>query len=55
MKIIKKYIVKKIVIRAFSINLGVTGIIPPLLSAWLPVIIITVVGGILFYKKAYKI
>ena len=43
------------VIRAFSINLGVTGIIPPLLSAWLPVIIIMIIGGILFYKKAYKI
>lgn len=43
------------VIRAFSLNLGETGTIHPLLAAWLPVIIITVVGLILFYKKAYKI
>ncbi|GBF22844.1 lipopolysaccharide export system permease protein [Candidatus Gastranaerophilus sp. (ex Termes propinquus)] len=43
------------VIRAFSINLGETGAIPPFLAAWLPVVSIFVVGYILFYKKAYKI
>ena len=43
------------VIRAFSLNLGETGTIHPLLAAWLPVVIISIVGGILFYKKAYKI
>ena len=43
------------VIRAFSLNLGETGTIHPLLAAWLPVIIITTIGLILFYKKAYKI
>lgn len=43
------------VIRAFSLNLGETGTIPPMLAAWLPVIIIATIGLILFYKKAYKI
>ena len=43
------------VIRALSLNLGATGTIPPILAAWLPVITIMVVGGYLFYKKAYKI
>lgn len=43
------------VIRAFSLNLGEGGKIPPFMAAWLPVIIISIVGGYLFYKKAYKI
>ncbi len=43
------------VIRAFSLNLGMTGKIPVYAAAWLPVLIITVIGGILFYKKTYKI
>lgn len=43
------------VIRAFSLNLGEGGKISPFLAAWLPVIIISAVGGYLFYKKAYKI
>ncbi len=43
------------VIRALSLNLGATNTIPPFLAAWLPVIIISIVGGFLFYKKAYKI
>jgi lipopolysaccharide export system permease protein len=43
------------VIRAFSLNLGETGTIHPLLAAWLPVIIISIIGSILFYKKAFKI
>jgi lipopolysaccharide export system permease protein len=39
-------------LRAFSISLGESEILNPALSAWLPNIIIAVVGGILFYKKA---
>lgn len=43
------------VIRALSLNLGATGKLSPFLGAWLPVIIISLLGGYLFYKKAYKI
>ncbi len=43
------------VIRALSLNLGATGTIPPFLAAWLPVVSIASLGGLLFYKKAYKI
>ena len=43
------------VIRAFSLNLGITGKIPPCLAAWLPVFLIIALGCILFYKKAYRI
>lgn len=43
------------VIRAFSLNLGETGTLPSFLAAWLPVIVISLVGGYLFYKKAFKI
>ncbi len=43
------------VIRALSLNLGATGTIPPFLAAWLPVVSIALLGGLLFYKKAYKI
>ncbi len=43
------------VIRALSINLGTSGTLPPFLAAWLPVISITLIGGYLFYKKAYTI
>lgn len=42
-------------IRAFSINLGETHAIPPLLAAWLPVISIFTVGSYLYWKKAYTI
>jgi len=42
-------------IRAFSLNLGESGVLPPFLAAWLPVIVIFVWGGILYYKKAYTI
>ena len=42
-------------IRAFSLNLGATGKVPPALAAWLPVLLISIIGGALFYKKAYKI
>ena len=43
------------VIRAFSLNLGATGQVTPFLAAWLPVVIISVIGAYLFYKKAYKV
>ena len=43
------------VIRAFSLNLGITGKIPYYIAAWLPVLLITFIGSILFYRKAYKI
>ena len=43
------------VIRAFSLNMGDTEKIPPMLAAWLPVIVISAVGAWLFYKKTYKI
>ena len=43
------------VIRAFSLNLGTAGKISPNLSAWLPVLLISLIGGIMFYKKAYRI
>ena len=43
------------VVRAFSINLGETGKISPFLAAWLPVLSISLIGLILYYRKAYKI
>ncbi len=43
------------VIRAFSLNLGEASKISPFLAAWLPVISITIVGAILYGRKAYKI
>ncbi len=43
------------VIRALSLNLGATGAIPAFLAPWLPVVSISLIGGYLFYKKAYKI
>lgn len=43
------------VIRALSLNLGATGKLPPFIAAILPVLIISSLGGWLFYKKAYKI
>ena len=42
-------------LRAFALNLGTTGKIPPCLAAWFPVLIITIIGGLLFRKKAYKV
>lgn len=43
------------VIRALSLNLGATGTIPSGIAPWLPVVTISITGGYLFYKKAYKI
>lgn len=42
-------------IRAFSINLGEAGKILPFFAAWLPVISISIIGTILYRRKAYKI
>lgn len=42
-------------IRAFSINLGEAGKILPFFAAWLPVISISIIGAILYRRKAYKI
>ncbi|MDD3150008.1 MAG: LptF/LptG family permease [Candidatus Gastranaerophilales bacterium] len=43
------------IIMAFSRSLGESGVIFPSLSAWIPVIVISAVGGYLFYIKAYKV
>ncbi len=43
------------VVRAFSLNLGEAGKIPPIAAAWLPVISISIIGIILYRRKAYKI
>jgi lipopolysaccharide export system permease protein len=43
------------VIRALSISLGESSVLPPFLAAILPVLIVSIIGGWLFYKKAYKI
>ena len=42
-------------IRAFSLNLGETGAIMPFLAAWLPMIVIFIIGGVLYCRKAYTI
>lgn len=43
------------IIRAFSISLGQAEIIPPMLSAWMPNVIIGTTGLIMYYRKAYRI
>lgn len=42
-------------LRAFSVSLGEAEIINPILSAWLPNIVIGIAGAVLFYRKAYRI
>lgn len=42
-------------IRALSISFGEAGTINPFLAAWMPNIILTIFGALLYYKKAYKI
>ncbi|EKE03995.1 MAG: permease YjgP/YjgQ [uncultured bacterium] len=42
-------------LRAFSISLGEAGKMDPTIAAWLPNIVIAIVGFTLFYQKAYKI
>lgn len=43
------------VIRALSISFGSAGTISPYLAAWLPDIILAVLGGYLYYRKVYTI
>lgn len=43
------------IVRAFSISLGEAGSLPPFLAAWLPNIILTIFGMILYYRKVYTI
>ena len=42
-------------IRALSISFGEEGSIPAFLAAWMPNIILTILGVWLYYRKAYKI
>ena len=42
-------------IRALSISFGEEGNIPAFLAAWMPNIILTILGVWLYYRKAYKI
>ena len=43
------------IIRAISLVIGESGIIPPFIAVWIPNIILAVVGWILYRKKAFKI
>lgn len=42
-------------IRALSISFGEAGTLTPFLAAWMPNIVLTVIGAILYYKKVYTI
>lgn len=42
-------------IRAFSISFGESGVLIPILAAWLPNIVISTIGIYLYYKRAYTI
>lgn len=42
-------------VRAFSISLGEAGSMAPFFAAWLPNIVLTVLGVLLYYKKVYTI
>jgi lipopolysaccharide export system permease protein len=43
------------VLRALSISMGGAGTIPPGLAAWIPDLVLAILGGILYYKKVYTI
>ena len=43
------------IVRALSISFGETGSLIPFLAAWLPNIILTLCGALLYYKKVYTI
>ena len=43
------------ILRAVSASLGQSGIIAPIVAAWLPNVILFIIGYILYYKKAYQI
>ncbi len=42
-------------IRALSISFGEAGTLQPFLAAWMPNIVLTIIGTILYYKKVYTI
>lgn len=42
-------------IRALSISFGEAGTLPAFLGAWMPNIVLTVIGTMLYYKKVYTI
>ena len=42
-------------IRALSISFGEAGTLQPFLSAWMPNIVLTLIGSLLYYKKVYTI
>lgn len=42
-------------IRAFSISFGQSEVLPPIVAAWMPNIVISILGLYLYYKRAYKI
>lgn len=42
-------------IRALSISFGEAGALPPFLAAWMPNIVLTIFGAIMYYKKVYTI
>jgi len=43
------------VLRALSISFGQTGAIPAYMAAWLPIIIISLLGAFLYWRKVYTI
>ena len=42
-------------IRALSISFGEAGTLQPFLAAWMPNIVLTIIGTALYYKKVYTI
>lgn len=42
-------------IRALSISFGEAGTLPPFFAAWMPNIILTIFGTLMYYKKVYTI
>jgi len=42
-------------IRALSISFGEAGTLAPFLAAWMPNIILTILGSLMYYKKVYTI
>ena len=42
-------------IRALSISFGKGDVLPPFLAAWMPNIVLIILGSILYYKKVYTI
>ena len=42
-------------IRALSISFGEAGALPPFFAAWMPNLVLTLLGVILYYKKVYTI